>query len=232
MVAERRPRRSVWGLSDHQYLPSCRCQPFSQVACCEWLLLCVRCRISIDKLFAFLSSSGREFLSYPVTVSRPKAVPSAMVELSFGAVPTNSMPPTWWPTVFNECVPFSLFVCAWCSCRRTRARLSSMSASTIALAPWVSLKVKKVGRVSSETCRPLLNMEFVAQNRRVLNLASKDQIAALQWVQANIRHFGGDPQKVHHTVSLKVFILTSRRLLPSGRVQAPCWPASCMLTPW
>ncbi|KAG6886965.1 hypothetical protein C0992_001421, partial [Termitomyces sp. T32_za158] len=35
-----------------------------------------------------------------------------------------------------------------------------------------------------------------ADNKKALNLAIKDQVAALEWVQANIRAFGGDEHKV------------------------------------
>ncbi|PFH50828.1 hypothetical protein AMATHDRAFT_3565 [Amanita thiersii Skay4041] len=35
-----------------------------------------------------------------------------------------------------------------------------------------------------------------ADNKGALNLAIKDQLAALEWVQANIGHFGGDKRKV------------------------------------
>ena len=35
-----------------------------------------------------------------------------------------------------------------------------------------------------------------ANNKGALNLALKDELAALEWVQANIAHFGGDACKV------------------------------------
>ena len=37
---------------------------------------------------------------------------------------------------------------------------------------------------------------IVADNRGALNLALKDQLAALEWVQENIGEFGGDKKKV------------------------------------
>ena len=40
-----------------------------------------------------------------------------------------------------------------------------------------------------------------ADERGALNLALKDQLTALEWVQANIETFGGDKKKVSfHTV--------------------------------
>ena len=36
----------------------------------------------------------------------------------------------------------------------------------------------------------------LADDRRALNLALEDQVAALEWVQANIHFFGGDKDKV------------------------------------
>ncbi|KAJ2916220.1 hypothetical protein MD484_g4210, partial [Candolleomyces efflorescens] len=41
-----------------------------------------------------------------------------------------------------------------------------------------------------------LTYPIPADDRRVLNLGLKDQIAALEWAQANIRFFGGDKDKV------------------------------------
>ena len=38
---------------------------------------------------------------------------------------------------------------------------------------------------------------FAAEDRGALNLALRDQLTALEWVQANIELFGGDKNKVH-----------------------------------
>ena len=47
----------------------------------------------------------------------------------------------------------------------------------------------------------------IADDRKALNLALRDQIAALRWVQANIGIFGGDRKKVSvkQSVSSRTF---------------------------
>jgi len=39
-------------------------------------------------------------------------------------------------------------------------------------------------------------LHYLADDRHALNLALRDQLAALEWVQANIGSFGGDKTKV------------------------------------
>lgn len=43
-----------------------------------------------------------------------------------------------------------------------------------------------------------------ADMKGALNLALKDQLTALEWVQLNIGTFGGDKEKVRHYVSLAI----------------------------
>ena len=54
--------------------------------------------------------------------------------------------------------------------------------------------LKKVCLTESMSMPPLT--VTVADDRGALNLALKDQIAALEWVQENIEEFGGDKKKV------------------------------------
>ena len=44
--------------------------------------------------------------------------------------------------------------------------------------------------------RCLILLKNLAADRGSLNLALKDQLSALEWVQANIGAFGGDKEKV------------------------------------
>lgn len=87
-----------------------------------------------------------------------------------------------------------------CILRYCRELLSSTSTIIIVWDHSASLKVKKVIIIL-----PLLyqcrynctySVFFEADNRKALNLALRDQIAALEWVQANIGTFGGDKKKV------------------------------------
>ena len=45
-------------------------------------------------------------------------------------------------------------------------------------------------------CASAAHIRALAANQGALNLAIKDQLAALEWVQANIENFGGDKEKV------------------------------------
>jgi acetylcholinesterase len=45
-------------------------------------------------------------------------------------------------------------------------------------------------------CTELRSITFKADDRKALNLALKDELAALEWVQQNIGYFGGDKTKV------------------------------------
>lgn len=61
-----------------------------------------------------------------------------------------------------------------------------------------------------------------AGQKKILNLALEDQLAALEWIQENIGQFGGDKSKVLHnkyTIETYLDLNALRRLRFSEKVQ-------------
>lgn len=79
----------------------------------------------------------------------------------------------------------------------------------------------------SFTVSGFLNLNSHPESRpRVANSGLMDQIAALHWVQQNIRQFGGDPRRVtlagHGTGAACVhFLAVSPALTPGRRCNIP-----------
>ena len=94
-----------------------------------------------------------------------------------------------------------------------RERLSYTSTLITVWDHWASLKVKKVFQ-ASYLCVSIAHTGVLAADRGALNLAIKDQLAALEWVQANIESFGGDKEKVIQ----QPYILLYRRTLMKSRL--------------
>ena len=64
----------------------------------------------------------------------------------------------------------------------------------------------------------------VADDKKALNLAIRDQIAALQWVQTNIEAFGGDKHKVLYPfVIFELIANNSFFTLVGDGVWRKCW---------
>jgi hypothetical protein len=79
----------------------------------------------------------------------------------------------------------------------SRVHQSFMLTITIALGHWVTRKGKKVSEnLLDHYARLFSSRETPADDQKILNLALKDQLTALEWVQANIGNFGGDKSKV------------------------------------